>query len=205
MITRILGFLNKILDDRIRLQVGALEYELLVSEATRHSLEARLGQEVTLHTRHYLEAGAMQSTIHPRLIGFETEVDLEFFDLLCTVDKIGVRKALKAFCKPVHEMASTIQRGDVKSLSKLPGIGTATADKIVTTLQKKVIPYCSEEITGVSSGPIMDPILNELINSLQRLGMNQYEARTRVDALIATGQKYTNIEDAMSAAFRTVG
>jgi Holliday junction DNA helicase RuvA len=203
MITRILGYLNKIMDDRIRLQVGPIEYELLVSEATKHSLGAKVGQELTLHTRHYLEAGAMQSAIHPRLIGFETEVDLEFFDLLCTVDKIGVRKALKAFCKPVQEMASTIQRGDVKSLSKLPGIGAATADKIVTTLQKKVIPYCTENISGVSTGPIMDPILNELINSLMRLGMNQYEARGRVDALVATGQKFSNIEDAVNAAFRT--
>ena len=96
MITRILGLLNKIVDDKIRLQVGALEYELLVSEATRISLESRIGQEVMLHTRHYLEAGAMQSAIHPRLIGFETEHELEFFDLICTVDKIGVRKALGA-------------------------------------------------------------------------------------------------------------
>ncbi|HMO37181.1 MAG TPA: helix-hairpin-helix domain-containing protein, partial [Gemmatales bacterium] len=165
----------------------------------------KIGQEVTLHTRHYLEAGAMQSTIYPRLIGFETETDLEFFDLLCTVDKVGVRKALKAFSLPVQEMASVIQRGDVKSLSKLPGIGATTAEKMISTLQKKVLPYCLEAGTEAGSGTAVDPILHELINSLMKLGMNPYEARSRVDVLIASGQKFTSIEDAMAAAFRAAG
>jgi Holliday junction DNA helicase RuvA len=202
MITKVLGHLNKLLDDRIRLQVGAIEYELLVSEATKGSLEARLGQEVTLHTRHYLEAGAMQSTIHPRLIGFETEHELEFFDLICTVDKIGVRKALKALCRPVQEIASAIQRGDIKTLSKLPGIGATTAEKIVSTLQKKVLPF-SSEVPG-STGSVTDPILNELISTLMRLGLSQYEARSRVDALVASGQRFATIEEAMLVAYRSV-
>ncbi|HQR05425.1 MAG TPA: helix-hairpin-helix domain-containing protein [Gemmatales bacterium] len=202
MITKILGHLNKLLDDRIRLQVGAIEYELLVSEATKASLQARLGQEVTLHTRHYLEAGAMQSAIHPRLIGFESEHELEFFDLICTVDKIGVRKALKALCRPVQEIASAIQRSDIKTLSKLPGIGATTAEKIVSTLQKKVLPFFSE-VPG-SSGSITDPILNELTSTLMRLGLSQYEARSRVDALVASGQRFATIEEAMIVAYRSI-
>jgi len=203
MITKVLGHLNKLLDDRIRLQVGAIEYELLVSEATKASLQARLGQEVTLHTRHYLEAGAMQSAIHPRLIGFESEHELEFFDLICTVDKIGVRKALKALCRPVQEIASAIQRSDIKTLSKLPGIGATTAEKIVSTLQKKVLPF-SSEVPGAATGSITDPILNELISTLMRLGLSQYEARSRVDALVASGQRFSTIEEAMIVAYRSI-
>jgi Holliday junction DNA helicase RuvA len=201
MITRITGFLNKVLEDRIRLQVGAIEYELLVSDVTRHSLESRVGQELTLHTRHYLEAGAMQSTIHPRVIGFETEVEMEFFDLFCTVDKIGVRKALKAMCRPVKEIATLIQSGDTRMLSKLPGIGGATAEKIVTTLQKKVIPFAGE-YAGGAVGPVIDPILNELGNTLVRLGLSQYEARLRIDALVASGQRFGTVEEALQASYR---
>ena len=204
MITKILGLLNKLLDDRIRLQVGPMEYELLVSEATKALLQPRLGQEVTLHTRHYLEAGAMQSSIHPRLIGFESEHEMEFFDLICTVDKIGVRKALKALCRPVQEIASAIQRGDIKTLSKLPGIGATTAEKIVSALQKKVLPF-SSEVPGSATGSITDPILNELISTLMRLGLSQYEARSRVDALVASGQRFDTIEEAMLVAYRSVG
>ena len=204
MITKILGLLNKLLDDRIRVQVGPLEYEVLVSEATKVRLEPRVGQEITLHTRHYLEAGAMQSTIHPRIIGFETEHELEFFDLICTVDKIGVRKALKALCRPVVEIASSIQRGDVKTLSKLPGIGATTAEKIIATLQKKVLPFSSDGTLSPGTDNITDPILNELISTLMRLGLSQYEARSRVDALIATGQRFATIEEAMMVAYRSV-
>ncbi|MBL8824978.1 MAG: hypothetical protein JNJ77_20490 [Planctomycetia bacterium] len=201
MITRILGHLNRIVEDRIRLQVGAIEYELLVSEATKSSLTAKVGQEITLHTRHYLEAGAMQSTIHPRMIGFENEQELEFFDLICTVDKIGVRKALRALCRPVPEIASAIQRGDVKTLAKLPGFGATTAEKIVSTLQKKMLPY-SSETPEPGRTPVVDPILNELIGTLMRLGLSQYEARSRVDALMASGQKFATIEEAMLVAYR---
>jgi holliday junction DNA helicase RuvA len=201
MITRINGFLNKVLEDRIRLQVGPLEYEVLVSDTTRHALDARVGQEVTLHTRHYLEAGAMQSTIHPRLIGFESEVELEFFDLFCTVDKIGVRKALKAMCRPVKELAGFIQAGDTRMLSKLPGIGGTTAEKIVTTLQKKVIPFASD-YAGGAVGPVLDPILNELGNTLVRLGLSQYEARLRIDALVASGQRFGSVEEALQASYQ---
>lgn len=201
MITRIIGHLNRILDDRIRVQVGPLEYELLVSEATKANLTAKINQEITLHTRHYLEAGAMQSTIHPRIIGFENEQELEFFDLICTVDKIGVRKALRALCRPVPEIASAIQRGDVKALSKLPGFGAATAEKVVSTLQKKMLPYSDQQLeTGRT--PVVDPILNELISTLTRLGLSHYEARSRVDALVASGQKFTTIEEAMMVAYR---
>lgn len=201
MITRIIGYLNRILDDRIRVQVGPIEYELLVSEATKANLSAKINQEITLHTRHYLEAGAMQSTIHPRIIGFESEQELEFFDLICTVDKIGVRKALRALCRPVPEIASAIQRGDVKALSRLPGFGAATAEKVVSTLQKKVLPYSDQQLeTGRT--PVVDPILNELISTLTRLGLSHYEARSRVDALVASGQKFTTIEEAMMVAYR---
>lgn len=201
MITRILGHLNRILDDRIRVQVGPIEYELLVSEATKANLTAKINQEITLHTRHYLEAGAMQSTIHPRIIGFENEQELEFFDLICTVDKIGVRKALRALCRPVPEIASAIQRGDVKALSKLPGFGAATAEKVVSTLQKKMLPYSDQQLeTGRT--PVVDPILNELISTLTRLGLSHYEARSRVDALVASGHKFTTIEEAMMVAYR---
>lgn len=201
MITRILGHLNRILEDRIRVQVGPLEYELLVSEATKANLAHKVNQEITLHTRHYLEAGAMQSTIHPRMIGFENEQELEFFDLICTVDKIGVRKALRALCRPVPEIASAIQRGDVKTLAKLPGFGATTAEKIVSTLQKKMLPYSSETLEPGRT-PVVDPILNELIGTLMRLGLSQYEARSRVDALMASGQKFATIEEAMLVAYR---
>src|SRR4051812_15358306 len=141
MITRITGVLNRVLDDEIRLQVGPLEYQVLVAEFVRRQIQGHIGQEVTLHTSHYLDGNPMQGRVVPRLIGFTSEAELEFFDLFCTVDKVGTRKALKALVRPVKEIADAIQRQDPKWLTTLPGVGAATAEQIVATLRRKVTKF----------------------------------------------------------------
>src|SRR5262245_64559256 len=131
MITRISGVLNRVLDEEVRLQVGALEYQVLVPEFVRRQVQLRVGHEVTLHTSHFLDGNPMQGKVVPRLLGFMSEAELDFFELFCTVDKIGTKKALKALVRPIKEIADAIQRQDSKYLTTLPGIGGATAEKIV--------------------------------------------------------------------------
>src|SRR5438105_7492889 len=141
MITKISGVLNRVLDEEVRLQIERLEYQVLVPEFVRRQLQSLTGEEITLHTSEYLEGNPMQGRIVPRLIGFLTEAELEFFELFCTVDKVGVRKAIKALVRPVREMADAIQRQDAKWLTTLPGIGPSTAEQIVATLRKKVTRF----------------------------------------------------------------
>src|SRR5271155_5285749 len=141
MITKITGTLSRILDDEVRLQVGPLEYQVLVPEFVRRQIQGRAGQELTLHTSHYLDGNPMQGRVVPRLIGFLNEVELEFFELFCTVDKVGTRKAMKALIRPIREIADAIQRQDPKWLTTLPGVGAATAEQIVATLRRKVTKF----------------------------------------------------------------
>src|SRR5438105_14859699 len=141
MITAITGQIGRVLDDELRLKVGALEYQVLVPEFVRRQLQTRIGQEVTLHTSEYFDGNPMQGRVVPRLIGFLSEAELEFFDLFCTVDKVGVRKAIKALMRPIREIADAIQRQDSKWLTTLPGIGPATAEQIVATLRRKVTKF----------------------------------------------------------------
>src|SRR5438128_8240826 len=141
MITKITGVLNRVLDEEVRLQVGPLEYQVLVPEFVRRQLQMKVGQETTLHTSEYLDGNPMQGKVVPRIIGFTTEAELEFFELFCTVDKVGVRKAIKALMRPVKEIADAIQRQDAKWLTTLPGIGAATAEQIVATLRRKVTKF----------------------------------------------------------------
>src|SRR5205085_6358295 len=138
MITKITGVLNRVLDEEVRLQVGALEYQVLIPEFVRRQVQTKVGQEVTLHTSEYLDGNPMQGRVVPRLLGFLCEADLEFFELFCTVDKVGTRKAMKALVRPVKEIANAIQRQDSKWLTTLPGVGAATAEQIVATLKRKV-------------------------------------------------------------------
>src|SRR5712671_3899457 len=141
MITKITGTVNRVLDEEIRLQVGPLEYQILVPEFIRRTLQNKNGEEITLYTSHYLDGNPAHGRMVPRLIGFLAEAEQEFFDLFCTVDKVGVRKAMKAFVRPIKEIADAIQRQDAKWLTTLPGIGPATAEQIVATLRRKVTKY----------------------------------------------------------------
>src|SRR5215472_7233541 len=112
MITKITGVLNRVLDEEVRLQVGDLEYQVLVPDFVRRPLQNRTGEKITLHTSHYLDGNPMQGKVVPRLIGFLSESELDFFDLFCTVDKVGTRKALKALVRPIKEIANAVQRQD---------------------------------------------------------------------------------------------
>src|SRR5205085_12278333 len=141
MITKITGVLNRVLDEEVRLQVGPLEYQVLIPDFVRRSLQERTGQDVTLYTTEYLDGNPMQGRVVPRLIGFTTEAEQEFFELFCTVDKVGVRKAIKALVRPIREIAEAIQRQDSKWLTTLPGIGPATAEQVVATLRRKVTKF----------------------------------------------------------------
>jgi Holliday junction DNA helicase RuvA len=143
MITKMTGVLSRCRpdEDDVRLQVGPFEYQILVPEAVRRQVQLRTGQEITFHITEYLEGNSSGNRFVPRRVGFLHEHELEFFELFCTVEKIGVKKALKAMAFSVKTIADAISRQDAKWLSALPGIGPTTAEQIVTTLKRKVTPF----------------------------------------------------------------
>ena len=65
-------------------------------------------------------------------------IEREFFELFCQVDGVGVKKALRAMVRPVQEVAALIEEQDAKGLAALPGVGPATAERIIAKLRRKV-------------------------------------------------------------------
>jgi holliday junction DNA helicase RuvA len=207
MITKITGKLNRVLDEEIRLQVGAFEYQVLVPEFVRRTLQHMLGEEVTLHTSHYLDGNPAHGKLVPRLIGFLTEAEQDFFELFCTVDKVGVRKAMKAFVRPIKEIADAIQRQDNKWLTTLPGVGASTAEQIVATLRRKVTKYAlmaSGSIDGVPTPAINvdGNVLEDAYQALLSVGHNPLEARDRLDKVLAGDKKYETVEAILLAIYQ---
>jgi Holliday junction DNA helicase RuvA len=207
MITKITGVVNRILDEEVRLQVGPLEYQVLIPDFVRRQIQDRHGQEVTLHTNDYVEGNPMQGRVVPRLIGFMTEAELEFFELFCTVDKVGVRKAMKAFVRPIKEIADAIQRQDSKWLTTLPGVGAATAEQIVATLRRKVTKYAlmaGPTSTGETEGPanVGGNVLEDGYQALLSVGHSPQEARDRLDKALAGGQNYKSVEELLLAIYQ---
>ncbi|MFM7114176.1 MAG: OB-fold domain-containing protein, partial [Planctomycetota bacterium] len=70
MITRMTGTINRILDDEARVQVGPIEYQVLIPELTRRELQSRVGDQVNLGIIEYLEGNQSGSRLVPRKIGF---------------------------------------------------------------------------------------------------------------------------------------
>ena len=93
VITKITGKLLGVAADVASLRFGAFEFEVLIPEFARRQLQHRVGEEISLHTIDYLEGNPMQGRMTPRLIGFLSEVEREFFELFCSVDGVGVKKA----------------------------------------------------------------------------------------------------------------
>jgi Holliday junction DNA helicase RuvA len=202
MITKITGVLNRVLDEEVRLQVGPLEYQVLVPEFVRRQLQIRVGQEVTLHTSEYLDGNPMQGRVVPRLLGFLSEGELEFFELFCTVDKVGTRKAIKALVRPVREIADAIQRQDAKWLTTLPGVGAATAEQIVAKLRRKVTRYTvlapaavEGEGAPVPTAVVNGDLLEDAYQALLSVGLSPGDARDRLDKVLGAGRSFGSVEE----------
>src|SRR5436190_13020497 len=209
MITKMTGQLSRVLDEEVRLQVGPLEYQVLVPDFVRRQIQMRTSQDLTLHTSEYLDGNPMQGKVVPRLIGFTSEAELEFFELFCTVDKVGTRKAMKALVRPVREMADAIQRQDSKWLTTLPGIGAATAEQIVATLRRKVTkfalmaPAANGDGMPAAAANVMDgDLIEDAYTALLSVGHSPVEARNRLDNVLAGGRSFKSVEDILLEIYK---
>jgi len=207
MITRITGQLTRVLDEEVRLQVGPLEYQVLVPEFVRRQVQGQVGQEVTLHTSEYLDGNPMQGRVVPRLIGFFAEAELEFFELFCTVDKVGIRKAMKALVRPIREIADAIQRQDPKWLTTLPGVGAATAEQIVATLRRKVTKFAlmpdkaAGDAKPAAATAVDGNVLEDAYQALLSVGHTPADARDRLDKALAGGKRYKSVDELLLAIY----
>ncbi len=193
MIVKITGKLVALYDERAIIEAPPFEYETLIPEFTRRQLQSELGQTISLRTIEYLDGNPTQGRLVPRLLGFLTDVEREFFELFCSVDGVGSKKALRAMVRPVREVAAAIEEQDVKFLSGLPGIGPATAERIVAKLRRKVPKFAlmvarpSEGGTGGAEQTL--DVVSETFEALLSLGHGEADARRLIDGVLETSKK----------------
>jgi Holliday junction DNA helicase RuvA len=203
MITRVSGTLERVEPTAVEVAVGPVVHEVLVTELVRRSLQTKIGQPVVLHTLEYLEGNPTRGNLVPRLVGFLSEVEREFFELICEVDGVGVRKALRAIVRPVGEIAAAIEEQDTKSLSGLPGIGAATAERMIAKLRRRMPKFAllvAREAPG-EAGAAGD-VLSETFDVLRSLGHSESEARRLVDPLRNEKKKPKDVQEALEAIYR---
>jgi holliday junction DNA helicase RuvA len=204
MITKITGQLVALHDDTLTLRIGAFEYEILVPEFNRRRLQTEINQEISLHTIEYLEGNPMQGRMTPRLIGFLNEVEREFFELFCSVDGVGVKKALRAMVRPVKEVATAIEEQDAKSLSSMPGIGAAMSERIIAKLRRKVPKFALMVGMGDEKheAEVESDVVSETYDVLRTLGHSESEARKLIDAALAEKKKFKDVQSLIEAIYQ---
>jgi Holliday junction DNA helicase RuvA len=202
MITKITGIPIGVMGDVLTLGVGAFEYEVLIPEFTRRQLQEQIGRETSLHTIEYLEGNQMASRLTPRLVGFLNPIEREFFELFCQVDGVGVKKALRAMVRPVQEVAALIEEQDAKGLAALPGIGPATAERIIAKLRRKVPRFALLVGRDLPAETTTErDVLSESFDALRALGHGESDARRLLDDALSRKKKYRDVDELLRAVY----
>jgi Holliday junction DNA helicase RuvA len=200
MIARISGLLEAIeRDTAVVATEGGLAYEVILSPFAAARLADAVGRTVTLHTLHFIEAPSQGSTMHPRLAGFLSVSDRQFFTLLTTCRGIGPRKALRAMALDAARIAAAIADRDLALLQSLPEIDKRTAETLAADLHGKVDRFVAatsfpadptasksdDPATGKSPSPAARQRAREAMEVLLQLGENRLQAAAWIDQALA--------------------
>ena len=183
MIRYIKGSLIKAKEGRIIVLAGGVGYEILLPVIVWQDFMQRNpdDEEIELFISYH------QTVQQPRpaLIGFITEIELEFFELLITVKAIGPVMASRALTLPVSLIARAIEEKDVATIRQLTGLGQRKADMLVSELNGKVGKYALMKKTMDGDVGVADDLGKQVVDVLvKQLGHNRSEATKMVEDAI---------------------
>lgn len=176
---------------RLLLDVNGVGYELEAPMTTFYVLP-ELGQEVSLYTHGITRDDGQY------LYGFASETDRDIFRSLLRVSGVGAKIAL-AILSGMDAMTFSrcVQQGDAGSLSRLPGIGKKTAERLVMEMADRLggIQTQAKVAPGLDATRVraeLEPT-GEAISALVALGFKTQEAAQRVAAVESDGLKCEEI------------
>ena len=211
MLERIRGDLREVGDHAATVTVGDLDYEVLVPAGDAARLRLSVGRPIEFVLLHYLESQSNGAVFRPRLVGFTTEHDRAFFELLTSVKGIGYRKALRSLAMPIATVARAVADKDVDTLRALPEIGKRTAETIVLDLSEKVeamLPGLAGPESGGGSEDAPEPTdgagdaARDAITVLVQLGESRIVAAELVERARRADPSITEGDSLVAAALR---
>lgn len=145
MIGYVRGKVSHIFSGACFIDVNGVGYRLYISANTRDAL--REGEEITLFTYMSVREDAMQ------LYGFATQDEYDLFTLLISVSGIGPKVGLGMLSGMSSDAIKVaIMNGEVKTLTKLPGIGKKSAERLVLELKDKIAKFAPVVMTSKKGG-----------------------------------------------------
>ena len=176
--------------------VNGVGYELEAPMSTFYDLP-ELGREVSLFT-HYAQKEDSVS-----LYGFLREPERRLFRDVQKVSGIGAKIALAVLSGvSVDEFARLVQAGDITALTRIPGIGKKTAERMVVELRDRAADLAGGGVPGAMAAGAGDPVA-DAVTALQQLGYKPAEAARMAREAAAPGDEAaTIIRKALQSALR---
>jgi Holliday junction DNA helicase RuvA len=201
MIRYLKGQLLKIDEDRIVVLTGGVGYEILLTDIVRGTYHDKKEGEDTVELFISFQQTAQQPK--PVLIGFNSEIEREFFERLIQVKSIGPVMAARSMTMPVSLIARAIEERDVAMLRKLKGVGARKAEMIISELHGKVGKYA---LMREGERPAADTIedfrkqVEEVL--VKQLGHSRAEAAAMVIEAVKRNPAAATPEDLFEEVYR---
>lgn len=176
------GIIADIEEDNCIIDVNDIGYNVQISGQTMTRLPG-IGERVKLFTYTNVKEDALQ------LYGFLSKADLEMFKKCITVSGIGPKGALGLLsAMDADDLRFAIISQDVKAISKAPGIGKRTAERLILELKDKLTiddTMIQKEVDAYQGGSIAidDAQKKEAVEALVALGYGQTESLKAVNAV----------------------
>jgi holliday junction DNA helicase RuvA len=186
MIGRIHGKLLEKRPPQILVDVQGVGYELDVPMSTFYQLPAP-GVEISLYTHFVVREDAHQ------LYGFATEAERHAFRQLLKISGVGARTALSVLSGlSVSDLRDSVVSQDSGRLTKIPGIGKKTAERLLLELRDKL-----DAMLATPAAPKGDVQVSDIMSALLALGYNDKEAAWAVKQLPAGASVNDGIRQAL--------
>ena len=173
MIGRLKGLLVYKAPPALMVDVGGVGYELSAPMSTFYDLP-EVGREVTLFTHYAVKEDGVA------LYGFLTESERRLFREVQKVTGVGAKIALAVLSgASVDDFARLVQSGDITALTRIPGIGKKTAERMVVELRDRAADFASggiAVITGKAGAVPADPVAEASV-ALTQLGYKPAEVQ----------------------------
>ena len=180
------------------LDVNGVGYRVYISDATRRDLAK--GKEAQLFTYLSVREDALQ------LYGFRTEQEYDMFLALIGTSGIGPKVALGILSSiTISRLAAAITNQQTSVLTKLPGIGKKSAERLILELKDK-LSFASaqdEQLTLTSDVPVGDDILSQTSAALESLGYTSGEIAAVLPKLSGTTDVQAALKQALKLLART--
>ncbi len=184
--------------DTCLLDVNGVGYRVYISDATRRNLVK--GKEAQLFTYLSVREDALQ------LYGFRTEQEYDMFLALIGISGIGPKVALGILSSiTISRLATAITNQQTSVLTKLPGIGKKSAERLILELKDK-LSFASaqdEQLTLTSDVPVGDDILSQTSAALESLGYTSGEIAAVLPKLSGIADVQAALKQALKLLART--